>query len=100
VAESIRDYFKRRTGRALKVCAIGIVIGAVGVALYGFGYVTAGEVGGVIGLVTLCGGLLYLDLTRCPRCLSRLSATVSSRRLSEPINFCPYCGASLDGPRP
>jgi hypothetical protein len=48
----------------------------------------------------VCSGLWYLELTRCPRCLSRLSATASSTRLPHPINFCPYCGANLDSDRP
>lgn len=100
MAETIRDYFKRRTRRALKLCAVGIVIVALGITLYGFGYAPPGEVGFVIGLVILCAGLWYLDRTKCPRCLARLSATASSARLLHPINFCPYCGASLDAPRP
>jgi hypothetical protein len=100
MAESIRAYFNRRTHRALQLCAVGIAVGAIAIALFALGYVLAGEVGAVIGIGILCSGLWYLELTRCPRCISRLSAAATSARLPHPINFCPYCGANLDGPRP
>lgn len=100
VAETIRDYFKHRTRHALKIMGVGVAVAAMGIALFGFGYLLAGGVGAVIGVVIVCGGLWYLELTRCPRCLARLSATASSARLPRPINFCPYCGANLDSDRP
>src|SRR5215475_13146643 len=100
MAETIRDYFKRRTHRALQLCAVGIAIAVIAVALFASGYTLAAEVGAVIGVVIVFSGLSYLELTRCPRCLSRLSASGTSARLPHPINFCPYCGANLDGPRP
>jgi hypothetical protein len=100
MAETIRDYFKRRTRLALQLCAVGIALAAIAIALFAFGYLVAGEVGAVIGVAIVCSGLCFLELTRCPRCLSRLSATASSARLSHPINFCPYCGANLDSERP
>lgn len=100
MGETIRSYFRRRTGRALKVCAAGLVVCAMGITLCAVGYVPPGEIAAVIGVLIMCAGLWYLDLTRCPRCLSRLSATASSVRLRQPINFCPYCGADLDGSRP
>jgi len=100
VAETIRDYFKHRISRALKIILVGVAVAALGIALFGFGHLRAGGVGAVIGVVIVCSGLWYLELTRCPRCLSRLSATASSTRLPHPINFCPYCGANLDSDRP
>ena len=98
--ETIRAYFKRRTRRALQQCAVGIAVAAIAIALFASGYVVAGEAAAVTGVVILCGGLWYLELTRCPRCLSQLSAAATSARLRRPINFCPYCGANLDTPRP
>ena len=100
LAETIRDYFKRRTRQALKVIAVGVAVAVFGITLFGFGYVIVGGVGAVIGVVIVCGGLWYLELTKCPRCLSRLSAPATSTKLPHPINFCPYCGANLDSDRP
>ena len=100
VAETIRAYFKRRTRRALKVIVIGVAVAVAGIALFGFGYLWVGGVGSAVGGIIICGGLWYLELTRCPRCLSRLSATASSARLPFPTNFCPYCGTNLDSDHP
>jgi hypothetical protein len=100
MAETIRAYFKRRTRRALTVIVVGVAVAVAGIALFGFGYLWVGGVGAVTGVIIFCGALWYLELTRCPRCLSRLSATASSARLPNPINFCPYCGANLDSDRP
>jgi hypothetical protein len=100
MAETIRTYFKHRARRGLQVCAVGAAVAAVAIPLFVVGYALAGEVSVVIGVVILCGGLWYLELTRCPRCLSRLSAAATSTKLRHPVNFCPYCGANLDGPRP
>jgi len=100
MAETIRAYFKRRTRRALQVILAGVAVAVVGIAVFGFGYLWVGGVGAAIGVSILCGGLWYLELTRCPRCLSRLSATASSARLPHPINFCPFCGTNLDSDHP
>lgn len=100
MAETIRDYFKQRTRRALKIIVVGVAVAATGIALFGFGHLHVGVVGAAIGVVIVLSGLCYLELTRCPRCLHRLSATASSARLPARINFCPYCGANLDSDRP
>src|SRR5262245_44653043 len=98
--ETIRAYFEHRRRRALRVCTGGAAVAVVAIALFALGYGLAGAVGAVIGVVILSTGLWYLELTRCPRCLSRLSARATSAKLRHPVNFCPYCGASLDAPRP
>jgi len=100
VAETIRDYFKHRTHRALKIIGVGVAVAATGIALFGFGYFPVGGVCAAIGVVIVFSGLCYLEFTRCPRCLHRLSATASSTRLPTRINFCPYCGANLDSDCP
>jgi uncharacterized membrane protein YdfJ with MMPL/SSD domain len=100
VAETIREHFKHRTRRALTITVVGVAIAATGIALFGFGYLHVGGVGASIGVVIVFSGLCYLELTRCPRCLHRLSATASSARLPTRINFCPYCGANLDSDCP
>jgi hypothetical protein len=95
---SIRIYFAERVRRTVKVVALGLGLGAIALLLFGFGYVRLAAVAGVIGLIVVCAGLLYLDRSRCPRCRARLSATASSPRLRRPMNFCPYCGLTLDAP--
>src|SRR6516164_1083341 len=100
MAETIRAYFKRRTRRTLQLCAVAVAIAVIAMALFAFGYVLAGGIVGVMAVVISGVGLWYLHLTKCPRCLSQLSATASSARLPHPINFCPYCGANLDSERP
>ena len=100
MAETIRDYFKRRTRRALTITVVGVAAAATGITLFGFGYLYVGGVGTVLGVIIVFSGLCYLELARCPRCLHRLSATASSARLPTRINFCPYCGANLDSDCP
>ncbi|MBV8144843.1 MAG: hypothetical protein JO184_07540 [Gammaproteobacteria bacterium] len=100
MAETIREYFKQRRRRALRMIVVGVAVAATGIALLGFGYLVAGGAGFIVGLVIVISGLWYLENTRCPRCLSRLSAAASSARLPHPINFCAYCGANLDSERP
>jgi uncharacterized membrane protein len=100
VAETIRAHFKRRARRALLLCGVGIVVTAIAIAVFASGYVLTGGVVAVVGVAIVSSGLGYLELTRCPRCLSRISATASSTRLPHPINFCPYCGSNLDSDHP
>jgi hypothetical protein len=97
--ETIREQFKRRKRRALTVVSIGIAVSvtAVGCLL--------GEIGGsrfqpallgvaVLGLAIMFAGMLYLDRTRCPRCLGRSGPIL----FTPSTNFCPQCGVSLDIP--
>lgn len=88
--QTIRSYFNRRTRRAFRGMAAGFVVVATALVLGGAtGHVGMAEVGAGVGLVIVCAALWQLDTTRCPRCSARLLPT---RR----INFCPYCGVSLD----
>ena len=97
--ETIRDHFKHRKRRALAVMAIGIAAGAAGVGC------VFGDTGGsrirpvllgvaVCGAAIILGALLYLDRTRCPKCLWRLGPLLNTPGL----NFCIHCGISLDTP--
>jgi hypothetical protein len=97
--ETIRDHFKRRKRRTLAVVAIGIAVAAAGVGC------VLGEIGGsrlhpvllavvVCGAAVILGALLYLDRTRCPKCLWRLGPLLNTPGL----NFCINCGVSLDIP--
>ena len=97
--ETIRDHFKRRKRRALRVMGVGVAVAAAGI-----GCVFA-EIGGsrfqpvllavvVCGVAIMLGTLLYLDRTRCPKCLWRLGPLLNTPGL----NFCINCGISLDTP--
>ena len=97
MAETIRDHFKQRKRRALTVTGIGIAV-----ALAGAGC-ALGEVGGSrfqpalwalagLGVAVTFAGLLYLDRTRCPKCLWRLGPLLNTPGM----NYCINCGISLD----
>ena len=97
--ETIRDHFKGRKRRALRVMGIGIAVVAAGIGC------VFGEIGGsrfqpvlltvvVCGAAIVLGALLYLDRTRCPKCLWRLGPLLNTPGL----NFCINCGISLDNP--
>jgi hypothetical protein len=100
-----REYIKRRVRIAL-----GIGIGSwVLVAIVGpFG---AGgnrlvqsllPLFAVIGAIGFGGAIISIMFIRCPKCRASLGQTVAvptAMRLSgRQINFCPYCGVSLDEP--
>ena len=100
VTETIRARFKRRRRRSVAAAGIGFAVMAIAAAL---GYLFADRGSkyqpvllavAVLGLVILCGGLLYLDRTRCPNCLGRSGPVLYARG----TNFCPQCGVSLDTP--
>ena len=97
--ETIRDHFKRRKRRALRVTGIGVAVGVAGLgcALGGLGGSRVLPVllaVAVFGVAIMFGGLLYLDRTRCPKCLWRLGPLLNKRGM----NFCINCGISLDTP--
>jgi hypothetical protein len=96
---TIREQFGRRKRRAVIVVSIGIAlsVAAVGCML--------GEIAGgrlqpallgvaLLGLAVMFGGMLYLDRTRCPKCLGRSGPIL----FTPSTNFCPQCGVSLDIP--
>jgi hypothetical protein len=98
---TIRDGFKLRKRRTTVAVSVGVAVSAVAV-------VCVGEFAGrraqvlllavaVIGLMIIFAGLLYLDKTRCPRCLGRIGPGLF---MGTSINFCPHCGASLDAQAP
>ena len=96
---TIRDHFKRRKRRTLAVMAIGIAVAAAGAASL-FAEIGGSRFQPVLLAVAVCGAgimlgaLLYLDRTRCPKCLWRLGPVLNTPGL----NFCINCGISLDTP--
>lgn len=97
--ETIRDHFKARKRRSLRVMGIGIAVAAAGIGC------VLGEIGrsrfqpvllavAVCGVAIMLGALLYFDRTRCPKCLWRLGPLLNTPGL----NFCIHCGISLDTP--
>jgi amino acid transporter len=101
MTETIRDRINRRRRRSLAAASIGVAVIAAAAVL---GWLLANADSGryqpallgvgIFGLVILSGGLLYLDLVRCPKCLGRVGPALYSRR----TNYCPQCGVSLDIP--
>jgi hypothetical protein len=60
----------------------------------------------MVGFVMFGGAILALQwIVRCPKCKARLGRTIAMPVAfgwgSGPkVNFCPYCGVSLDEARP
>ena len=60
----------------------------------------------LVGFVMFGGSILALQrIAKCPKCRANLSQTIAmplalSWGSGPRISFCPYCGVSLDEPRP
>ena len=51
----------------------------------------------VLGVAIMLGGLLYLDMTKCPQCLARLGIQIANQyRFGRRVDFCPFCGVAFD----
>ena len=103
VSMTLREYFRARSKRARRVFGVGVLVIAVSVAILvmndhfsrDYSYAAAGA--GVLGVATMFGGMLYLDLTKCPQCLTRLGFHfVNQYRFGRSANFCPFCGVGFD----
>src|SRR5215472_1426878 len=59
-----------------------------------------------LGMIIFVGAILAMQWTlRCPKCKARVGQTIAmplafSWGRGPKINFCPYCGISLDEPVP
>jgi hypothetical protein len=104
---TIRDYIKRRVRWCLAVAVAGWLTVAIG------GGLAKTLPPGIppfalplIGLVMFGGSILALQrIAKCPKCKANLGRTIAmplalSWGSGPKINFCPYCGVSLDEPRP
>jgi hypothetical protein len=105
---TIRDYLKRRT-RTLQATALcGWLICAGGVFLMSPSTSCRPRCGSsapplpvLLGFPLFGGAIVWMMFfTKCPRCSGRLGhlLTTTGGFFSKPVNFCPYCGVSLDEP--
>jgi len=59
-----------------------------------------------VGAILFAGAILAMQWTlKCPKCKARVGQTIAmplafSWGAGPKINFCPYCGVSLDEPVP
>jgi hypothetical protein len=95
---TIRDYIKRRVRWTM-------AIGLGGFILFAFGGGAAGvPIFAIIGAIGFGGAILLIGNIRCPRCRASLGQTIAMPVgmyfVSDKVNFCPYCGVSLDEPMP
>ncbi|HEX4387711.1 MAG TPA: hypothetical protein VH109_03695 [Steroidobacteraceae bacterium] len=96
---TIREYLRTRSKRARRVLALGVIVVSVVIALFAITSNRAAlfAAAGAVGLAIVFWALLYLDLTRCPSCRTRLGAQIANQyRLKPRVNFCPFCGVSFD----
>jgi hypothetical protein len=82
---------------------VGVLLIAVAVAMmcamtdlgheYSYGLTGAA----LVGLAIMFGGLLYLDITKCPQCAGRLGFQIANQyRIGRRVDFCPFCGVAFD----
>ena len=76
-----------------------VVVGAAFILTTKFGFALApslsGFLSGGLALLWLLLGVSHWFWLKCPRCSATLNSDLSLK-LFKPINYCPYCGASLD----
>ena len=100
---TIREYIKRRVYWCAAVGFGGWLICALSVATSRDKQYPLFFTGGI---VCFAGAILALQwIVRCPKCEARLAHTVGMAvafqwGIRGTVNFCPYCGVSLDEPVP
>jgi hypothetical protein len=101
--ETIRDRIKRRVRSWLLIAVGGWLLFALATAM-GRGKTDLPLI--ALGFTLFAAAILGIHTTvRCPKCSARLGQTIAMPLAfnigwSPPINFCPYCGVSLDQPCP
>jgi UDP-N-acetylmuramyl pentapeptide phosphotransferase/UDP-N-acetylglucosamine-1-phosphate transferase len=102
---TIREYFRARSKRARRVLGMGGLVAVVAVTVATLAmtdhiasvYCYPATGAAVLGVAIMFGGLLYLDLTKCPQCLARLGIQVANQyRFGRRVDFCPFCGVGFD----
>jgi hypothetical protein len=102
---TIREYIKRRVRLAMGIGIGSWVLLAVVGPLGAGGYRLVQSMlpfFAIIGAIGFGGAIISIMFIRCPKCRASLGQTVAmptAMRLSgRQVNFCPYCGVSLDEP--
>jgi hypothetical protein len=90
---TIRDHLRRR-GR---IWWSAFLLSLLGLILFG----PQSNIVAIVMFIVLFGCIVtQFWLFKCPKCSKHFnpSLNVSKHRVFEPINYCPYCGVSLDEP--
>ena len=103
MAQTIRSYIKRRVWASMAFAVGGWLLLPL----------SAGAMGDkpnplfmMAGAIVFVGALLSMFwLVRCPKCKAKLAQTIGTATAFQwgsrgKVNFCPYCGVSLDEPVP
>ncbi len=105
--DTIRNYIKRRVWWCLSFGVAGWLLVPLGRALGN--KLPDGIPRGApefAGVLLFVGAMLVMQrIVKCPKCNAQLGRTIAMPVAfgwgSGPkVNFCPYCGVSLDEPRP
>lgn len=104
--QTIRDYIKRRVRVLFALGVLGwLTFPLSGLLRHDEPGNKAGVALPALGMLLFLGAILALNwLVKCPRCRANLSRTIAmtvglSWGSGPKVNFCPYCGLSLDEPR-
>lgn len=97
---TIRDVIRRRTRQLLLIGLMGWLMFPAAAAL--------GHKNRPVMPLFIVGGILFavavigLQRVRCPKCAAPLGQFAMPIAIAwrRKINFCPYCGVSLDEPAP
>lgn len=101
--ETIRERVKRRVRRTTCVAFTAWAVAAIAL-ITTHGRTPAPIL--VLAFIVFAACVLYILLTRCPKCSAVLGQCVTNHvgirmgRMFPRPNYCPYCGVSLDDPCP
>jgi hypothetical protein len=101
--KTIRDYIKRRVWWCAGVAACGWLMFPLGAVIArSLPHGAPEAIIPIAGMILFGGAILALQrIVRCPTCKARLGQTIAmplafSWGSGPKINFCPYCGVSLE----
>lgn len=104
--QTIRDYVKRRVRWFFAVGALGwLTLPLSGVVAHEQPGTKVGVALPLLGMLVFLGAIIAFNWAiRCPRCRANLGRTIAvplglSWGSGPKVNFCPYCGVSLDETR-
>ena len=101
--ETIRQHIKRRVRWCMAIAAGGWLMFPLATSLAG--YLPEGIPQGaapLAGMLLFVGAIFTMQrIVKCPKCKARLAQTIAmhvafSWGSGPRVNFCPYCGVSLD----